>query len=349
MSGAADLLSQDEIDALLHGVDSGEVETSSGQAPPGEVIPYDLASQERIVRGRMPTLEMVNERFARMYRVSLFNMLRRSPEISVQGVEVRKFSEYVHELRIPTNINLIRISPLRGTALLIIEAGLLFAVVEAFFGGSGRFPSKVEGREFTATEMRIVRLLLDHAFSAMVEAWEPVMRLQFEYLNSEVNPHFANIVSPSEPVVVSRFRIDIETGGGEIHVSIPYAMLEPIRELLDSGIAADRSSRDDGYSEALLAQIREAEMDVRAELAQLQLSRADLVCLKPGDVIPLRLPDQVQLLVEGVPAFRGRFGIFRGRNAVQIQGVVRADSGDGRERKRPVSLTLEKAGDGGAA
>ena len=220
-----DLLSQDEIDALLHGVDNGEVDVDDAAEAPGSVRSYDLASQDRIVRGRMPTLEMVNDRFARLFRISLFNMLRRSPEISVQGVEVQKFGEYTQDLLVPTNINLIRVKPLRGTGLLVIEAPLLFAIVDNYFGGNGRFHTKIEGREFTPTEMRVVQIVLDQVFAVMSESWQPVMRLDFEYLNSEVNPHFANIVAPSEPVVVSRFHIEIEGLGGDIHLTLPYAMI----------------------------------------------------------------------------------------------------------------------------
>ncbi len=192
-----DLLSQDEIDALLHGVGSGDVDTDADAGlPGGEAQHYDFTSQDRIVRGRMPTLEMINERFARHFRISLFNMLRRSAEISVGGVQMLKFAEYVHSLFVPTSLNLVKVKPLRGTALFVVDPKLVFLVVDNFFGGDGRFHTKIEGREFTPTEVRVIQMVLQLAFRDLREAWSPVMQVEFDYINSEVNPQFANIVSP---------------------------------------------------------------------------------------------------------------------------------------------------------
>jgi len=200
-----DLLSQDEIDALLHGVSNGDVETEGEEAEEEGIAPFDFASQDRIVRGRMPTLEMINERFARYFRISLFNKLRRNAEISVNGVQMMKFAEYVHSLYVPTSLNMVRMHPLRGTGLFVFDPKLVYIIVDNYFGGEGRFHTKIEGREFTPTELRIVHNILEIAFHDMKEAWAPVMEVDFEFNSSEVNPHFANIVSPSEVVVVSSF------------------------------------------------------------------------------------------------------------------------------------------------
>ncbi|MEJ6655583.1 MAG: flagellar motor switch protein FliM, partial [Pseudomonas sp.] len=214
-----DLLSQDEIDALLHGVDEGVIDDQH-DSEPGAVKSYDLTSQDRIVRGRMPTLEMINERFARYTRISMFNLLRRSADVSVGGVQVMKFGEYVHTLYVPTSLNLVKMKPLRGTALFILDARLVFKLVDNFFGGDGRH-AKIEGREFTPTELRVVRMVLEQSFADLREAWQAVKDVQFEYVNSEVNPALANIVSPSEVVVVSTFHIELEGGGGEMKVTMP--------------------------------------------------------------------------------------------------------------------------------
>ncbi|MEY4194671.1 MAG: hypothetical protein RLZZ226_1039, partial [Pseudomonadota bacterium] len=220
-----DLLTQEEIDALLHGVDEGEIATQApDETEPGNVRMYDFTSQDRIVRGRMPTLEMINDRFVRYFRISLFNLLRRSAEISVSGVQILKFSEYVHSLFVPTNLNVIRMNPLRGRALLVMEPTLVFTAVDNFFGGTGQFYNKIEGREFTPTEMRIIRILVDVIFKDMKDAWNPVMPIEFEYMSSEVNPQFANIVTPTEVVVVSTIHIELDGGGGDLHVTMPYAM-----------------------------------------------------------------------------------------------------------------------------
>ncbi len=317
----SDLLSQDEIDALLHGVDSGTVETE-GAPEPGVARSFDFATQDRIVRGKMPTLEMVNERFARMWRIGLFNLLRRSADLSVRGVELMRFADYLHTLYVPTNLNLIKVKPLRGTGLIVFEPTLVFAVLDNFFGGAGRFPAKIEGREFTPTEMRVIQLMLKQAFTDLTEAWSPVMAVEFEYTHSEVNPHFASIVSPREYVVVSKFHVELEGGGGEMHVTLPYAMLEPLRELLDAGIAADRSEKDEKFPALLREGVSLVTLDVAGVLASRSLSVRQLVALKVGDVLPIDVAARIPLSVEGLPLFEGEFGLHQGKNAVKITRVT---------------------------
>ena len=261
-----DVLNQDEIDALLHGVDSGAVETKDSAAG-GEARPYDFATQTRIVRGRMPTLEMINERLARQLRISFFNMLRRSPDVAVAPISLPKFAEYVPTLQVPTSLNLIKIGPLPGTALVILEPKLVFAVVDNFFGGTGRH-AKIEGREFTATEMQIIHMLLNQVFAGMKDAWTPVMAIEPEYMNSEINPNFANIVTPTEIVVVSRFHIELEGGGGDIHITIPYSMLEPIKDVLKAGMQSDRADKDERWGQTLRNELEETEVDLVTRMCQ---------------------------------------------------------------------------------
>ena len=313
-----DLLSQDEIDALLHGVDSGSVNTAEPDAAPGEARSYDFASQDRIIRGRMPTLEMVNERFVRLWRIGLFNLIRRSAELSVRGIELIKFGDYQHSLYVPTNLNLIRFKPLRGTGLIVFEPTLVFAIVDNFFGGDGRYPTRIEGREFTATEMRVIQLMLKQTFTDLREAWGPVMNVDFDYINSEINPHFANIVSPREYVVVSRFHVELDSGGGDIHITLPYSMLEPIRELLDAGIQSDRNDRDESWAIMLREQLDTAEVELSSVLAKRRMSLRELTKLKIGDVLPIEMPKQVPLCVEGIPVFTSEFGVSNDRNAIMI-------------------------------
>jgi len=315
-----DLLSQDEIDALLHGVDDGDVETEAGvDAPDGEAAQYDFNSQDRIIRGRMPTLEMVNERFARYFRISLFNFLKRSTEISVSGIQMLKFSEYVHSLFVPTNLNIVKIKPLRGSALFVFDPSLVFSIVDTYFGGSGKFHNKVEGREFTATEMRVVRIILDIAFADLKKAWEPVLKLDFEYVNSEVNPQFANIVSPTEVMVVSTIHLELEGGGGDIQFSLPYGMLEPIRELLDAGIQSDRGDTDEGWKKTLRNDIKTSPVDVNALLLKQEMSVHDVLGFKEGDILPIDLPEQVIIESGEMPLFKGKLGISNGHFAIKLQ------------------------------
>jgi flagellar motor switch protein FliM len=316
---ASDVLSQDEIDALVNGVDSGEVETETDEpAPPGEARTFDFATQDRIVRGRLPTLEMINERFARYFRIGLFNLLRRSAEISVEGIHMTKFMEYVHTLHVPTSLNLVRARPLRGRALLVIDPKLVFVIVDNFFGGDGRYATKIEGREFTPTESRVIQIVLNQVFSDLYEAWSPVRKLEFEFLNSEINPQFANIVSPTEAVVVNKFHVELEGGGGDLHVTMPYSMIEPIRDLLDAGVQSDRIEKDERWMMALRDEIMDARVEVGSTLVEAQISIGDLLKMRAGDVIPVELPPMVTVTTDSVPLYRGEFGVFGGNNAIKV-------------------------------
>ena len=311
-----DLLSQDEIDALLHGVDDGLVQTEMA-AEPGSVKSYDLTSQDRIVRGRMPTLEMINERFARYTRISMFNMLRRSADVAVGGVQVMKFGEYVHSLYVPTSLNLVKIKPLRGTALFILDAKLVFKLVDNFFGGDGRH-AKIEGREFTPTELRVVRMVLEQAFIDLKEAWQAIMEVNFEYINSEVNPAMANIVGPSEAIVVSTFHIELDGGGGDLHVTMPYSMIEPVREMLDAGFQSDLDDQDERWSKALREDVLDVSVPLSATVARRQLRLRDILHMQPGDVIPVELQDELVMRANGVPAFKVKLGSHKGNLALQV-------------------------------
>ncbi|MCU1759142.1 flagellar motor switch protein FliM [Pseudomonas sp. 14P_8.1_Bac3] len=311
-----DLLSQDEIDALLHGVDDGLVQTDIA-AEPGSVKSYDLTSQDRIVRGRMPTLEMINERFARYTRISMFNMLRRSADVAVGGVQVMKFGEYVHSLYVPTSLNLVKIKPLRGTALFILDAKLVFKLVDNFFGGDGRH-AKIEGREFTPTELRVVRMVLEQAFVDLKEAWQAIMEVNFEYINSEVNPAMANIVGPSEAIVVSTFHIELDGGGGDLHVTMPYSMIEPVREMLDAGFQSDLDDQDERWVNALRTDVLDVNVPIGATVARRQLRLRDILHMQPGDIIPVEMPEDMIMRANGVPAFKVKMGSHKGNLALQV-------------------------------
>lgn len=311
-----DLLSQDEIDALLHGVDDGDIDTEDDVDEEG-IRSYDLASQDRIVRGRMPTLEMINERFARYTRISLFNLLRRNADVSTGGVQIMKFGEYIHTLYVPTSLNIVKFRPLRGAGLFIFDAKLVFKLVDNFFGGDGRH-AKIEGREFTPTENRVVQMVLQQVFTDMQEAWSAVFKVNFEYINSEVNPAMANIVSPSEVVVVSTFHIELDGGGGDLHMAIPYSTIEPIRELLDAGVQSDVDDVDERWMNTLKKDLMEATVPLNATVLENRISLRDVQGIKAGDVIPIELPDQVTVTANRVPMFYGKLGQRNGTLALRL-------------------------------
>jgi len=311
-----DLLSQDEIDALLHGVDDGDIEPEDTGDAEG-VKSYDLSSQDRIVRGRMPTLEMINERFARYTRISMFNFLRRSADVASGGIQIMKFGEYIHTLYVPTSLNMVKARPLRGTALFIFDAKLVFKLVDNFFGGDGRH-AKIEGREFTPTELRVVQLVLGQVFVDMKEAWHAILDLDFEYYGSEVNPAMANIVSPSEVVVISTFHIELDGGGGDLHLAMPYSMIEPIREVLDAGVQSDIDEVDERWVQSLREDIQNAKVPIHGTVVSREISLREVAAFKTGDVIPVELPEHFILQANETPIFKGQLGVSGDNLAVKI-------------------------------
>lgn len=321
---ADDILSQEEVDALLRGV-TGESEESASEEGGEGVRAYDIGRQERIVRGRMPTLEIINERFARNFRLGLFNLIRRTAEISVGPVTVIKYSEFVRNLIVPTNLNMIHMHPLRGTGLFVFDPNFVFLVVDNLFGGDGRYHMRVEGRDFTPTEQRIIKKLLDVTFEEMQKAWESIYPVKFEYVRSEMNTQFANIATPTEVVVVTTFNIELGSGGGDFHVCMPYSMIEPIRDMLTSTMQADRAEADERWVHQMSLQVQDAEVELVANLGHTSVTLRQILDLKQGDVISLDLPEAVVAQVDGVPLFRCQYGQKNGQLALKVDRVLQGD------------------------
>jgi len=320
---ADDILSQEEVDALLRGV-TGEEDSSDEEFDASAVRPYDIGRQERIVRGRMPTLEILNERFARNLRIALFNFMRRNAEISVGPVRVQKYSEFIRNLVVPTNLNLIHMKPLRGTGLFIFDPDFVFLVVDNLFGSDGRYHVRVEGRDFTPTEQRIIQRLLEVVFEEYQKAWKPVFECEFAYVRSEMNTQFANIATPTEVVVAYTFKIELGAGGGDFHVCLPYSMIEPIRDLLYSSMQADRIEADNRWLNLLKKQVQHADVDLVAHLAQTQVPLGDILNLKVGDVIPVDIPETLTAEVDGVPVLECKYGILHSQYALKVEKVLRS-------------------------
>ncbi len=324
----SEFLSQDEVDSLLRGV-TGETEEVKDDSEGGGVRSYNMATQERIVRGRMPTMEIINERFARLFRIALYNFIHRSSEVSVGPVKVMKFSEFIRNLPVPANLNLVQVKPLRGNALFIFDPNLVFMVVDSLFGGDGRFHTRVEGREFTQTEHRIIQKLLEVLFGAYEKSWEPVYKLDFEFLRSEVNPQFANIATPNEVVVVTTFEVEFTGVGGSIHVCMPYAMIEPIRELLYSTMQGDHVIADKRWLHMLSKQIQSAEVELNAILGHASTTLDHVLRMKVNDVIPLNVPENVSVMVDNVPVMECKYGVSNSHYALKVDRMVKTDTSDG--------------------
>lgn len=314
-------LSQEEVDALLKGVTGDQDDSESFEDTSG-VRPYNLATQERIVRGRMPTLEIINERFARLLRIGLFNFLRRSAEVSVGTVKVSKYSEFIRNLVVPTNLNLTHMKPLRGTSLIVLDPGLVFLLVDNLFGGDGRFHTRVEGRDFTQTEQRIIQRILEIIYETYAKSWEPVYPIQFEYIRSEMNTQFANIATPNEVVVSTTFTIELGPVSGEMHICMPYSMIEPIRDLLTSSLQGETLEIDKRWVRLMTQQIQIAEVEIVADLGVTKVTLGDILNMKVGDVIPLQVPDIVAAKVDGTPVMECKYGIFNGQYALRVEKML---------------------------
>ncbi len=323
-----EFLSQDEVDSLLRGV-TGETEDTAQDAGPADgVRPYNMATQERIVRGRMPTMEIINERFARLLRIGLYNFIHRSAEVSVGPVRVLKFSEFIRNLPVPANLNLVQIKPLRGNSLFIFDPNLVFLVVDSLFGGDGRFHTRVEGREFTQTEHRIIQQMLGVVFETYGKAWEAVHKLEFEFVRSEVNPQFANIATPNEVVVITTFEVEFNGVGGSIHICKPYSMIEPLRELLYSTMQGDHVVADKRWLHMLSKQIQAAEIELTAVLGKSKTTVDQVLKMKVGDFMPMDVPENVVAHVSGVPVMECKYGVFNNQYALKVVKMVAADNSE---------------------
>lgn len=317
-----DFLSQEEVDALLKGV-TGEIDEPDAGGEDGTGIrAYNLATQERIVRGRMPTLELIHERFARYLRIGLFNYMHRNAEVSVGPIKVQKYSEFVRNLVVPTNLNLIMAKPLRGTGLIVFDPNLVFLVVDNMFGGDGRFHTRVEGRDFTATEQRIIQGLLRVVFAEYERAWAPVFQIQFEYIRSEMNSQFANIATPSEIVVSSSFTLEFGGAQADMHVCFPYSMVEPIRDILYSTMQSDHITQDKRWVSLMSRQINDVAIRLTARLANAQLTLREIADLKVGDIIPLDIPENIEAHVDGVKVLECKYGVQGGHYALKVERFI---------------------------
>jgi len=325
---AGDFLSQEEVDALLKGVTGETDEPEGGSSEDSTLRSYNIGTQERIVRGRMPTLELVNERFARYLRIGLFNYMHRNTEISVGPIRVQKYSEFIRNLVVPTNLNLVMAKPLRGTSLFIFDPNLVFLVVDNMFGGDGRFHTRVEGRDFTPTEQRIIQGLLNVVFAEYSRSWKPVYELNFEYIRSEMNSQFANIATPSEIVVSTTFTLEFGGATADMHICFPYSMLEPIRDLLYSSMQSDQMSSDKRWISTLRRQLQDAEVEIVASLASGRITLGQILTLKPGDVIPIQIPERLTALVDNVPLMECSYGQQNGQYALKVEKFVSSSTAD---------------------
>jgi flagellar motor switch protein FliM len=318
-------LSQEEVDALLEGVTGESQKLSDEDEETAGIRNYNLSSQERIVRGRMPAMEIINERFTRNMRIGLFNLIRRSPEISVGPVKVQRYSAFLRELAVPTNFNIMAIRPLRGNGLVVCDPTLIFTVIDTLYGGAGKFQTRIEGRDFSATEQRVINRLVEVISQEYAKAWKGIYPLELVYQRSEMQPQFANIATPSEIVISTSFRLEIGEMVGAIHFCLPYAALEPVREVLYSSTQGDSIEVDRRWVNVLTREIQAAEVTLVAQLATADATVEQLMAMKKGDFIALERESQIQATVDGVPVFSCHYGTHNAKYAIRIDASLRSN------------------------
>jgi flagellar motor switch protein FliM len=317
------ILSQDEVDALLQGITGESQKLESEEEATGDgPRDYDLSKQERIVRGRMPTMEVVNERFARNVRLGLFNLIRRSPEVAVGPIKVQKYNAFLRDIVVPTNFNIVAVRPLRGNALVVCDPSLVFAVIDALYGGVGKFHTRIEGRDFSATEQRVILRLVEVIMAEYKRAWTGIYPLELEYQRSEMQPQFANIAGPSEVTVCTSFVIEVGEASGTVHFCIPYAALEPIRDVLFSSSQGESAESDKRWVNLMQSQIQDAKVQLVAELAHAPATVAQLLAFKTGDFIELDLRPNIEAKVDGVPVLDCSYGTSNGRFALKVNQLL---------------------------
>ena len=317
----SNFLSQDEVDALLATV-SGEDDAPSKTAleERSGVRPYDLSSPDRVVRHRMHTLELIHERFARRLRTVLLNFMRRNADITVSAIKIQKYSDFERNLPVPANLNMVSLKPLRGTALFTYDPNLIFLIIDSLFGGNGRFNTRIEGRDFTTTEQRIIGRLLTATLDAYQNCWENIYPLELEYIRSEMYAKFASITSGNEIVVVCSFNIELGATGGNLNICLPYSMIEPIRDVLSRPLQDSASDDiDRRWTKQLSLEVRSADVELVAEFARVNSTIGKLMHMKVNDVLPLELSPTVTASIGGVPVLECTYGSFNEKYALRVQ------------------------------
>ena len=320
------ILSQDEVDALLRGVTDGDIDTEAPEVeePQDGPVPYDLGNQEWVVRGRMPTLDVIHQQFSRGFRLALSDILRKTVELTVTNQSVMKFSEFTKRLTAPTYLQIFSMEPLRGTAMMATDAATVYLLVDHFFGGAGQTQVKPEGQDFTLIEQRVMRNVMSMGLRNLQKAWDSVQSLGIKSLRVEMNPQLASIVLPADIVIVVTLGIEFGSSVGDIHLCLPYAMLEPIRNRLQVSFQNDVSGVDHAWIKRFSNRLKNAPVNISVILGETEISVDEFMHFAPGDVITLNKSTTQPLIatVEGMPKFSGFPGTTKGMQSFQIQDIL---------------------------
>ena len=322
----SEVLSQGEVDALLRGVGDGDIETETDEAPEevSGIVPYDITSQEKIIRGRLPTLDIINQLFSRLFKNTFSTLMRKSVNVSTVSTDTIKFGDFIRSLPVPSSLHIFRMEPLRGHGLIVVESKLVFAVVDTFFGGSGAKEAKITERDFSAIEIRMTKSVILSVLEDLEKAWRPVHTVTTNFVRSEVNPQFAAIVPPTDIVLVILFEIEMENMTGTLTICLPYEAIEPVIPKLKAQFQSEELEVDQVWVRRLRAELLSTDIEIIAELGGTQITPEELMHFKVGDTLILGndVTDPLILKVEGNPKFKGFPGVSRGNKAIQITEVI---------------------------
>lgn len=322
MVETTNLLSPEELDALAAGIQDGSIESNTGLNVEARVLKHDLTNEDSSLGVNVGAVDMINERFVRQFRLGLLEVLRTTPKVNMANVEIMKFGDYLKDLTPPLAVNTIRLHPLRGYSMVVIEPSIIFSSLDNFFGGFGSaIDSLPPGRLFTPTESSIIKIMLNVLFGSLQEAWAPVLPIQCEHIGSEINPQFAQIADENDLVVVSRFASELGQGvRGNIDLVYPYSSLKPIRELLRSRVQTgdDNDASDQVWSSDLKSAALDAELDIKVTLADIETTLAQFEALQDDDIIYLKKADHARIHVNDIPVFEAEIGSKNSHMAAQI-------------------------------
>jgi flagellar motor switch protein FliM len=326
MAENSNLLSPDELAALSASISDGSLDVDTGYNLDAQVRKHDLAAEDSSLGVNVASLDMINERFIRMFRLGMLEVLRTSPRVNPTRAQIIRFGDYIKDLKAPLSVNIIRMSPLRGYAMVVIDPTVVFSSLDSFFGGFGRGVGQLPpGRLFTPTETRIIKIILQVLFRSFKEAWAPVAPLDFEHVSSEINPQFAQIADENDLVVLSRFESDAShQGGGFIDMVVPYVALKPVRDVLRSRVqTGDGNEESDKVWRTQLSDaVRDAELEVQILLGKLSLSLQQLQTMQPGDVLPFKKADSARAMIQDMPVYEVEVGALGSQVAVKIVRAI---------------------------
>jgi len=320
----SEILSQDEVDALLRGVNKGEVETETDQPKRGSrVIPYDFTHQEKKICGRLPMLDTINRNFSQLFRDTFSGMLQKEAKMRLVSTDIVKFDEFQRSLPVPSSLHVFRMESLRGQGLIVIESKLVFAVVDAIFGGTGLWETKITGRGFSAIETRMAKKVVLGALEDLEKVWSPIHAVSTKYVRAEVDPRFAAITSPTDTVLATLFEVEWGNVSGSITICLPYTAIEPVIPKLKIQFQNEKTV-DQAWIRRLRTKLLQTEVEMVAELGISDITPRQLFEFEPGDTIVLGsdITDSLSMKVEGIPKFKGFPSVSRGAKAIRVTEIV---------------------------